>query len=74
MVAYSFGLVGQLGKNRDTFSQSTPPFTFDYPQLSAIPPPVEYSFPIWEELTETSYGRTLISLIHYLFAVAEEYL
>jgi hypothetical protein len=37
MVAYSFGLVGQLGKNRDTFSQSTPPFTFDYPQLSAIP-------------------------------------
>src|ERR1700730_11623319 len=28
MVAYSFGLVGQLGKNSDTFSQSTPPFLF----------------------------------------------
>jgi hypothetical protein len=38
MVAYSFGLVGQLGKNRDTFSQSTPPFSFVYPQLSAISP------------------------------------
>jgi hypothetical protein len=36
MVAYSFGLVGQLGKNSDAFSQSTPPFTFVYPQLSAI--------------------------------------
>src|SRR5216684_4147421 len=36
MVAYSFGLVGQLGKNSDTFSQSTPPFSFDYPQLLAI--------------------------------------
>jgi hypothetical protein len=28
--------VGQLGKNSDTFSQSTPPFSFDHPQLLAI--------------------------------------
>ena len=36
--------------------------------------PVEFAFPIWEELTETSYGRTLISFIDKLFAVAEEYM
>jgi hypothetical protein len=46
------------------------PWPADAPRAT----PVEYAFPIWEELTETSYGRTLISLIHHLFAVAEEYM
>jgi hypothetical protein len=36
MVAYSFGLVGQLGKTLVDFSQSTPPFFFGYPQLLVI--------------------------------------
>jgi hypothetical protein len=47
---------------------------YPWPPDAPTETPVEYSFPIWEELTETSYGRTLISLVHYLFAVAEEYM
>ncbi len=48
----------------------------EYPWPSDAPTatPVEYAFPIWEELTETSYGRMLISLVHYLFGAAEEYM
>ena len=44
-----------------------------YPEMPATAP-VEYHFPIWEELTETSYGRALITLFHKLFAIAEEYM
>jgi hypothetical protein len=47
---------------------------YPWPTDAPTATPVEYTFPIWEELTETSYGRTLISLIHHLFAVAEEYM
>jgi hypothetical protein len=48
----------------------------EYPWPTDVPTvtPLEYAFPVWAELTETSYGRTLISLIHYLFAVAHEYI
>lgn len=48
----------------------------EYPWPTAAPTktPVEYAFPIWEELTDTSYGRTLLSFIQYLFAMAEEYM
>ncbi len=46
------------------------PWPTDAPKTT----PVEYNFPIWEELTETSYGRTLLGLIQYLFVVAEEYM
>ena len=47
---------------------------YPWPTNAPTTAPVEYSFPIWEELTETAYGRTLLSLIQYLFAVAEEYM
>jgi hypothetical protein len=47
---------------------------YPWPPDAPTATPVEFEFPIWQELTETSYGRTLISLIHYLFAVAEEYM
>lgn len=47
---------------------------YPWPADAPTATPVEYAFPIWEELTETSYGRTLISLIHYLFTVADEYM
>lgn len=48
----------------------------EYPWPTDAPTraPVEYAFPIWGELTETSYGRALIALIHHLFAVAGEYM
>ena len=47
---------------------------YPWPPGAPIATPIEYAFPIWEELTETPYGRTFISLIHHLFAVAEEYM
>ena len=48
----------------------------EYPWKTDAPTvaPVEYAFPIWEELTETSYGRALVSLVDRLFAVADEYM
>ena len=48
----------------------------EYPWPSDAPTatPVEYAFPIWEDLTEKPYGRKLISFIHYLFDTAEEYM
>jgi hypothetical protein len=47
---------------------------YPWPPDGPIVAPVEYAFPIWEELTERPYGRKLISFIHYLFTVAEEYM
>lgn len=47
---------------------------YPWPTDAPTATPVEFAFPIWEELTETSYGRTLISLVHHLFASAHEYL
>jgi hypothetical protein len=37
---------------------------YPWPPHAPTVTPVEFVFPVWEELTETSYGRTLISLIH----------
>ncbi len=47
---------------------------YPWPTDAPTATPVEFAFPIWEELTETSHGRTLISFIHYLFDRAEEYM
>jgi hypothetical protein len=47
---------------------------YPWPPHAPTDTPVEYAFPIWEEMTETPYGRMLISLIHYHFAAAEEYI
>src|SRR5262249_2626178 len=47
---------------------------YPWPPDAPTTSPVEHTFPIWEELTETSYGRTLITLVHHLFAAAEEYM
>jgi hypothetical protein len=47
---------------------------YPWPPDAPTDTPVEFAFPIWRELTETSHGRRLILLIQSLFAVAEEYL
>jgi hypothetical protein len=47
---------------------------YPWPTNSPTATPVEYVFPIWEELTETSYGRMLLSFVDHLFAFAEEYM
>jgi hypothetical protein len=47
---------------------------YPWPPEAPTNTPVEYAFPIWEELTETSYGRMLIAFIRILFGVAEEYM
>lgn len=47
---------------------------YPWPADAPTATPVEFTFPIWEELTETSYGRKLILLIHNLFGAAEEYM
>jgi hypothetical protein len=46
------------------------PWPRDMPEQS----PVGYSFPVWEQLIDTSSGRQLIQLLDYLFQVAEEYM
>lgn len=46
------------------------PWPADAPTVA----PVEYKFPVWAELTETPYGRALVTLIRNLFAAAEEYM
>jgi hypothetical protein len=47
---------------------------YPWPTDAPITAPVEYDFPIWQQLTETSYGRALIALIHKLFDVADEFM
>jgi hypothetical protein len=47
---------------------------YPWPPDAPTATPVEFAFPIWEELTERPYGRMLITFIHYLFTVAEEYI
>ena len=47
---------------------------YPWPSNAPINAPVEFAFPIWEELTERTYGRTLVHFIHRLFAAAEEYM
>lgn len=47
---------------------------YPWPPHAPLSAPVEYAFPIWEQLTETSYGRSLLALIQYLFATAELYM
>ncbi len=47
---------------------------YPWPRDAPTAAPAEYSFPIWEELTETVYGRKLIAIISGLFAAADEYM
>jgi hypothetical protein len=63
-----------LQKMAPALANDGPNPEYPWPTDAPAATPVEYAFPIWEELTETSYGRMLISLIHYLFAAAEEYM
>jgi hypothetical protein len=63
-----------LQKMAPTLAGDGPNPEYPWPPDAPTATPVEYAFPIWEELTETAYGRMLISLIQNLFAVAEEYM
>src|SRR4051794_33681420 len=63
-----------LQKMAPALANDGPNPEYPWPPDAPTHAPVEYAFPIWSELTETSYGRMLISLIHYLFDVAEEYM
>ncbi len=63
-----------LQKMAPALANDGPNPEYPWPPNAPAATPVEYAFPIWKELTETSYGRKLISLINYLFTVAEEYM
>lgn len=65
-----------LQKLAPTLAENGPNPEYPWPKYPEVPvtAPVEYNFPIWEELTETSYGRALLSLLDKLFAIAEEYM
>jgi len=63
-----------LQKMAPSLANDGPNPEYPWPSGAPITTPVEYTFPIWEELTETSHGRILISLIHYVFKVAEEFM
>ena len=47
---------------------------YPWPSDSPTNVPVEFEFPIWGELANTSHGRKLTSFIQPLFATAEEYI
>jgi hypothetical protein len=63
-----------LQKMAPALAHDGPNPEYPWPADAPAATPVEFSFPIWEELTETPSGRTLISFIHDLFAVSEEYM
>jgi hypothetical protein len=63
-----------LQKMAPALANDGPNPEYPWPAGSPTTAPVEYQFPIWENLTETTYGRTLLSFIHHLFSVAEEYM
>jgi hypothetical protein len=67
-------LAESLQKMAPTLAVDGPNPEYPWPKHAPTTTPVEYQFPIWEELTGTSYGRALISLIHNLFLAAEEYM
>jgi hypothetical protein len=47
---------------------------YPWPKDAPTHTPAEYAFQIWSDLTDTSYGRTLISFLDQLFTVADEYM
>ncbi len=63
-----------LQKMAPNLAHNGPNPEYPWPPDAPTTTPVEYAFPIWEELTETSHGRKLISFTHQLFTVAEEYM
>lgn len=67
-------LAESLQKMAPDLAKDGPNPEYPWPPDAPTATPVEYAFPIWAELTETSYGRMLISLIHKLFDRAEEYM
>ena len=67
-------LAESLQKLAPALANDGPNPEYPWPTDSPTAAPAEYTFPIWEELSKTSYGRTLISLVHHLFAGAEEYM
>jgi len=63
-----------LQKMAPALANDGPNPEYPWPTNAPTTAPVEFSFPIWEELTETSYGRSLLTLFRDLFDVAEEYM
>lgn len=47
---------------------------YPWPPASPAVAPVEFQFPIWEELTTAAFGRRFVSILEYLFREAESYL
>ena len=63
-----------LQKMAPALANEGPNPEYPWPTDAPTATPVEYVFPIWEELTEEFFGRRLIALIHSLFDVAEWYM
>jgi hypothetical protein len=63
-----------LQKMAPALADDGPNPEYPWPPDAPTKTPVEYTFPIWEELIEKPYGRKLISFVHGLFDVAEEYM
>jgi hypothetical protein len=63
-----------LQKMAPALADNGPNPEYPWPPHAPTDTPVEFAFPIWVELTETAYGRTLMLLIQHLFAGAEEYM
>lgn len=64
----------RLQKMAPALANDGPNPEYPWPADGPTATPVEYRFPIWEELTETSYGRKLILFINGLLAMGEEYM
>ena len=64
----------RLQKLAPALANDGPNPEYPWPADAPTKTPVEYSFSIWEELTETSSGRSLLSIIDRLFTSAEEYM
>jgi hypothetical protein len=67
-------IADSLQKMAPDLAKDGPNPEYPWPPDAPTTTPVEYAFPIWEELTETSYGRILIALVQHLFAAADEYM
>jgi hypothetical protein len=63
-----------LQKMAPALAEDGPNPEYPWPSNAPANAPVEYTFPIWVELTETTSGRSLISWIRSLFSTAEEYM
>ncbi len=63
-----------LQKLAPALAADGPNAEYPWPPAAPAAAPVEYNFPIWEELTETAHGRSFIAILGKLFANAEEYM